>query len=171
MPDSRSEPTPSPERPGKTIIRPRQGAGAYLRSDPVAPSRGPEVAPAISAEGPIPRAVHRNPLLAAAFPLLMLAPQMRVTARIGDMATLRRELANGIEEFERETQAQGVPRDTILAASYVLCSLLDDSAGATPWGGRGVWAGHSLLVQFRQNELLVLGLYPALYVSARCVNG
>ena len=36
----------------------------------------------------------------------------------------------------------------MIAARYILCTLLDESAASTPWGGSGVWSGQSLLVLF-----------------------
>jgi type VI secretion system protein ImpK len=35
-----------------------------------------------------------------------------------------------------------------MAARYILCTLLDESAASTPWGGSGVWSNQSLLVLF-----------------------
>ena len=36
----------------------------------------------------------------------------------------------------------------MLAARYILCTLLDESASSTPWGGSGAWSSQSLLVHF-----------------------
>ena len=36
----------------------------------------------------------------------------------------------------------------MIAARYALCTLLDETAASTPWGGQGSWAKHSLLVLF-----------------------
>ena len=35
-----------------------------------------------------------------------------------------------------------------MAARYVLCTMLDEAAADTPWGGSGVWGRHSLLAMF-----------------------
>ena len=35
-----------------------------------------------------------------------------------------------------------------MAARYVLCTMLDEAAADTPWGGAGVWGRHSLLAEF-----------------------
>ena len=35
-----------------------------------------------------------------------------------------------------------------MAARYVLCTMIDEAAADTPWGGSGVWGRHSLLVMF-----------------------
>jgi type VI secretion system protein ImpK len=36
----------------------------------------------------------------------------------------------------------------VVAARYILCTLLDESASSTPWGGSGAWSSQSLLVHF-----------------------
>ena len=35
-----------------------------------------------------------------------------------------------------------------MAARYVLCTMIDEAAADTPWGGSGVWGRHSLLAMF-----------------------
>ena len=36
----------------------------------------------------------------------------------------------------------------MIAARYVLCTLIDEAAAGTPWGGAGAWGRHSLLAMF-----------------------
>jgi type VI secretion system protein ImpK len=89
-----------------------------------------------------------NPLVAAAMPLLAAAPRVRTTARHANPAGLKDALAEGIRKFENQARAQGLPNDQVIASRYILCTLLDESAASTPWGGSGVWSAQSLLVQF-----------------------
>jgi type VI secretion system protein ImpK len=89
-----------------------------------------------------------NPLVAVANPVLNLVPQIRNMAQIGDPTNLREYLIEKIKTFEREAQQQGIAADTIVGARYCLCTLLDETAAQTPWGGMGEWAKHSLLVTF-----------------------
>ena len=89
-----------------------------------------------------------NPLVMAANPVLNLVPQIRSTAQMGDVARLREFLIEKIQEFERRARELGVLPETIIGARYCLCTLLDESAAQTPWGGSGVWSRHSLLVTF-----------------------
>jgi len=89
-----------------------------------------------------------NPLVAAAMPLLAAAPRVRTTARHPNPAGLRDALSEGIRKFENQARAQGLPNDQVIASRYILCTLLDEAAASTPWGGSGVWSAHSLLVQF-----------------------
>ena len=89
-----------------------------------------------------------NPLVAAANPLLDVVPQLRATLQHPDPARLRDSLALAIRTFEARAQAAGVRPEHIIAARYALCTLLDEAAAATPWGGSGTWSSHSLLVMF-----------------------
>ncbi|MEO7152959.1 MAG: type VI secretion system protein TssL, long form, partial [Burkholderiaceae bacterium] len=63
-------------------------------------------------------------------------------------AGLKDALADGIRKFEAQARADGLPNEQVVAGRYILCTLLDESAASTPWGGSGVWANQSLLVLF-----------------------
>lgn len=89
-----------------------------------------------------------NPLVVAANPVLNLVPQIRSTVQLTDAGSLREFLIGKIHEFERKARELGVPPETIVGARYCLCTLVDESAAQTPWGGSGVWSRHSLLVTF-----------------------
>ena len=75
-----------------------------------------------------------NPLVEAANPLLAAVPQIRHALRHPDANGLRARLREQIDGFERSARASGQPEDRVFVARYALCALLDDSAGATPWG-------------------------------------
>jgi type VI secretion system protein ImpK len=53
-----------------------------------------------------------------------------------------------VRKFEARARADGLPNEQVIAARYILCTLLDESAASTPWGGSGVWSNQSLLVLF-----------------------
>lgn len=89
-----------------------------------------------------------NPLVAAAMPLLAAAPRVRHTARHPNPGALKESLAEGLRKFEAQARAQGLPNEQVIAARYILCTFLDESAASTPWGGSGAWSASSLLVQF-----------------------
>ncbi|HEX5373945.1 MAG TPA: DotU family type VI secretion system protein [Aquabacterium sp.] len=89
-----------------------------------------------------------NPLVSAAMPLLTTAPRIRHMVQHPNPAGLKDALSEGIRKFESQARADGLPNEQIIAARYVLCTLLDESAASTPWGGSGVWSAQSLLVQF-----------------------
>jgi type VI secretion system protein ImpK len=88
-----------------------------------------------------------NPLLAAANPLLNLAPQIRLLTQHLNPDALHRQLVEEIRRFERQAQAQNIRTEEIIAARYCLCTVLDEAAALTPWGS-GTWGARSLLVTF-----------------------
>lgn len=143
----------------RTIIKP--SAGRAPRADAPPPSQPPSggVPPSMGHPGQAPGATAPlaldalmgasiNPLVAAAQPLLAAAPRLRHTARHPNPAGLKDALAEGIRKFEAQARQQGLPNEQIVAARYILCTLLDESAASTPWGGSGVWSAQSLLVLF-----------------------
>ena len=75
-----------------------------------------------------------NPLIEAANPILAAVPQIRHALRHPDPAGLRTRLRGQIEAFERVAQVTGIAEDRRFVARYALCAVLDDAAGATPWG-------------------------------------
>lgn len=146
----------------RTVIKP--GAGRTPR--PAAPMQGggqPPIGPAGGApagaapmgggkEAPLSidalMTANLNPLVAAASPLLSAAPRIRSMVQHPNPAGLKDALADGIRKFEAQARAEGLPNEQVIAGRYILCTLLDESAASTPWGGSGVWANQSLLVQF-----------------------
>jgi type VI secretion system protein ImpK len=45
-----------------------------------------------------------------------------------------------------------LPNEQVVAARYILCTLIDESASSTPWGGSGAWSSQSLLVHFHNES-------------------
>lgn len=93
-----------------------------------------------------------NPLVAAAHPLLALVPQIRATAHLADPMALKESLAHGLREFEAAARTRGIVAERALVARYILCTVLDEAAGSTPWGGSGQWSQHNLLVAFHDEN-------------------
>ena len=150
----------------RTVIKPSAGrgprpgdaaAGGVAAAAPP-PSAGtgwatPAPSPVPSAASPIdgsalPAYASLNPLVQAAAPLLAAAPRLRATLRHPNPQALRDALAESVRRFEAGARAQGLPNEQVVAARYVLCTLLDEAAASTPWGGSGAWSSQSLLVQF-----------------------
>jgi type VI secretion system protein ImpK len=147
---SQDEPPPDPFAAfegDRTVIKPSAGRGA--RSAAPAPAAA---APARAAEMPalpeMPAHASLNPLVQAAAPLLSAAPRLRATLRHPNPAALQAQLVESVKRFESVARAQGLPNEQVVAARYILCTLLDESASSTPWGGSGLWAAQSLLVHF-----------------------
>ena len=132
----------------RTVIKPSAGRGP--RAAAPAPATGgwaPPPPPAADL-GELPAYASLNPLVQAAAPLLTAAPRIRAMVRHPNPAALRTSLADSVKRFEAAARAQNLPENQIVAARYVLCTLLDESASSTPWGGSGAWSSQSLLVQF-----------------------
>jgi type VI secretion system protein ImpK len=126
---------------------PLQGGGGQPPAGPAggaAPMGGKEAPLSIDAL----MTANLNPLVAAASPLLSAAPRIRSMVQHPNPAGLKDALADGIRKFEAQARAEGLPNEQVIAGRYILCTLLDESAASTPWGGSGVWANQSLLVQF-----------------------
>jgi type VI secretion system protein ImpK len=129
---------------GRTFVMPTPGqrpANTGSPFDNVA--RGADVAFDLSAPD-----TGLNPLVALANPLLALVPQIRTTSHLADPAALKESMSAGLRDFEAKARAAGIASERVLAARYILCTLLDEVAAGTPWGGSGQWARHNLLVTF-----------------------
>jgi type VI secretion system protein ImpK len=127
---------------GRTFIKPTPGARAGA-SVLQARAASVDVAPDIGASDS-----GLNPLVAVANRLLALVPQIRATTHLADPVTLRESIAHGLREFETHARARGIAPERVLAARYILCTLIDEAASSMPWGGSGQWSRHSLLAMF-----------------------
>ncbi|MDY0743304.1 DotU family type VI secretion system protein [Paucibacter sp. R3-3] len=140
------DPFAEPDESQRTFIKPNPSG----RPQPLTP---PAPAPMSAAEAQeADTADHGlNPLVAAANRLLVLAPQLRQTRHVDDPVALRDSLAQGVREFGQRATALQSPPEQLTAARYVLCTLLDEAAANTPWGGSGVWAQLSLAALFHND--------------------
>ena len=132
----------------RTFIRPDPGGRAGTPRSSELPS---EPSTTTATEVTVP-AHGLNALVALANPLLLLTPQLRATRQVADVAALRNQLAQGIRDFSARAASAGVAAERVMAARYVLCTMIDEAAADTPWGGSGLWAQHSLLAMFH-NEV------------------
>lgn len=89
-----------------------------------------------------------SPLIALANPILNLVYQIRTLVHNADPDRLKTYLAEEIRRFDSAAKAQGIPAEHSVAARYCLCTVLDEAAAQTPWGGSGAWSKNSLLVTF-----------------------
>jgi type VI secretion system protein ImpK len=123
---------PTPGGRGSTATRPAEGTipPEHAAAEPAAPDQG------------------LNPLVALANRLLLAVPQLRATRQVDDVAALRNALAQGVRDFAARASAQGIAPERVMAARYVLCTMIDEAAADTPWGGSGLWARNSLLAMF-----------------------
>ncbi|HTT13056.1 MAG TPA: DotU family type VI secretion system protein [Burkholderiaceae bacterium] len=131
---------------GRTFVMPTPGQRAAAQARAPAPVAG-DVAhdfPAV--------AVGLNPLVSLANSVLALVPQLRATSHHANPTQLKEQIAHSIREFERRARAQNIAAERVMAARYVLCTLIDEAAASTPWGGSGAWARNSLLVAFHNES-------------------
>jgi type VI secretion system protein ImpK len=147
----------------RTIIKPSAGRGQRPADGSAPPAASGNASGSASWAAPqpppyppdpaeLPAYASLNPLVQAAAALLSAAPRLRAMARHSNPAALRESLAESVRRFEASARAQGLPNDQVIAARYVLCTLLDEAASSTPWGGSGAWASQSLLVQFHNES-------------------
>ncbi|MFN4266657.1 MAG: DotU family type VI secretion system protein [Aquabacterium sp.] len=137
---------------GRTFIMPTPGArpAGPTGADMPPPSpfhTGADVAADVTAPDS-----GLNPLVALANPLLALIPQIKQTIHLSDPSALKEQMAQGLREFEGKARAAGIASERVLAARYILCTVLDEAAASTPWGGEGQWARHNLLVTFHNES-------------------
>jgi len=102
----------------------------------------------VQASAALPEATGLNPLLAAANPLLNTVRELRLTPAHPDPLGLRDALVIAIRTFESRASAAGINAEKTAAARYVLCTVLDEAVGSTPWGVSSGWSQQTLLVRF-----------------------
>ena len=128
----------------RTVIRPRPG-GRPRGGTPQSPAtRVPETAATVL---PVVGA-GLNPLVDAATALLSLVSQLRNAASHPDVAGLRNQVVEGVTRFEDQAMGAGLTQETVFAARYCLCTVLDEAVLITPWGSESPWSHHSLLSSF-----------------------
>ena len=127
----------------RTFVMPSPGGRTPVSPPGVSAAAGIDVAGDLQAAD-----VGLNPLVAVANPLLAVVPQIRVTMQLADPGALKESLAQGLRQFDARAAQLGLAPERVVAARYVLCTLLDEAAAGTPWGGNGAWGRYSLLMMF-----------------------
>lgn len=92
-------------------------------------------------------AQDKNYLVEAATPLFSRVSQMRYFQSTLSTSELLQKLQKEVEIFEEVAEEKGFRYETITAARYCLCTLLDESAAKNGWANQE-WSAHSLLVTF-----------------------
>ncbi|MFC0667505.1 type IVB secretion system protein IcmH/DotU [Azotobacter chroococcum] len=95
-----------------------------------------------------PFALGLNPLAGAAAALLAEAVQLRHAGQAEDLHALNRRLGDELRLFEQRALQAGLENSEVMAARYVLCTLLDEAVVSTPWGNESEWSQMSLLSRF-----------------------
>jgi len=89
-----------------------------------------------------------NPLVAAASGLLSQVVQLKRGGEREDLQTLKQELCRGLEQFEALALQRGVESSQLIAARYVLCTVIDETIVTTSWGLGSSWSQMSMLSTF-----------------------
>lgn len=89
-----------------------------------------------------------NPLVNAASTLIAVYEQTRKSMSHPNVGGLHQRLVNEIKEFETRAKQQGIKPELVLAARYILCTVLDEAVLNTPWGAESSWTQRTLLSLF-----------------------
>lgn len=89
-----------------------------------------------------------NQLTALALPLLIVVPKLRKIAFHQSVKELQERLVAEIGTFQNKALQQGYTEDEVRKASYLVCSLIDETVLNTPWGSESFWGHDTLLVKF-----------------------
>jgi len=96
----------------------------------------------------------QNPLLEAAQPLLRALSDLPKQLRPDLVPVLNRMLEREVTAFQSLCHAAKIRHEHVVAASYALCTALDEAAQAQSWGGpqghgdAGPWANQQLAQRF-----------------------
>ncbi|WP_239467043.1 type VI secretion system protein TssL, long form [Rhodoferax koreensis] len=95
----------------------------------------------------------QNPLLEAAQPLLRALADMPAELEPHGVTVFHRLLEREVTTFQSLCNDAQIRHEHAVAASYSLCTALDEAANSTVWGGGtrgevGVWAGQQLAAHF-----------------------
>ncbi len=94
--------------------------------------------------------IHINPLVAAASDLLVQLSRLAIAPAVGDVRPLNRQLIDQVKLFEAHAHHHTIEHDQMLAARYVLCTVLDEAVLTTSWGSTSNWSTMSLLSHFHK---------------------
>ena len=89
-----------------------------------------------------------NPLVAAAARLLSEVVRLKHSDEPEQLRALQEQLAGEMKLFEHRALHDGVENSQVMAARYVLCTVLDEAVVTTAWGNESEWSQMSLLRHF-----------------------
>lgn len=144
---STDDPSFPPDVDDRTVIRPVPGGRQADLQPPPRSSVNPT--PRMS-NGPLPLLGQLNPLEHAASGLLALITQLNNSRHHPDANTLRNKVIGEIKQFQTAAIASDIDQETVFAARYVLCTVLDEAVLNTPWGSNSGWSQQNLLSTFHK---------------------
>jgi type IV/VI secretion system ImpK/VasF family protein len=96
--------------------------------------------------------ININPLIAACDPLFGVVLTLGKIENPENSDRFLQDLAHEIRSFEQRAILAGYPKSTITAASYAICSLLDEAILNTHWGQTNTWSDKNLLSCFHNEN-------------------
>lgn len=138
----------------KTILLDRQGRGPASRplTDFDAPPRFEQLEERMIYAARLSPAqtfsISLNALVAAASDLLSEVVRLKHSETIDDLHALNERLAAGLNLFETRALHNGAENSQVMAARYVLCTVIDEAVVTTPWGKESAWSQMNLLSRF-----------------------
>jgi len=137
-----------------TVVLNRQGEGAAPRgplTDFATPRFGQLEERMVHAARMRPVEVFNisfNPLVAASALLLSEVVRLKTSAAAENFDALNERLNVAIKLFEHRALQEGMDGGQVMAARYVLCTVVDEAVVTTPWGNESAWSQMSLLSTF-----------------------
>ena len=138
----------------KTVLLDRNGHGPVQRpvTDFPSPPRFEQLEDrmvyAAAVQGAQRFNVGLNPLVTAAWELMCEVLELNLSSGRENLQTLNERLAASLTRFEVRAQHEGMESAQVIAARYVLCSVVDEAVVTTAWGSRSDWSKISLLSRF-----------------------
>ncbi len=83
-----------------------------------------------------------------ATPLFGLVVRTSNLDHFDDVESLHANTQNAIETFRREVQNEGYDINNLNAASYAICSLIDETIMGKNWGAESLWPSQTMLSIF-----------------------
>ncbi|GAB2199257.1 type IVB secretion system protein IcmH/DotU [Sessilibacter sp. MAH4] len=119
-------------------------------------SRGPSSNRSTSAEMPsfesakVSFSTALNPIIFAATKLLNVIVKLRTEISHQDVKGLHQKLGQELNQFHQSLKQQGIDDNKIFQATYLMCTVIDETVLNTPWGANSPWSSHSLLSIFHK---------------------
>ncbi|WP_339456204.1 type IVB secretion system protein IcmH/DotU [Pseudomonas sp. EA_65y_Pfl1_P120] len=138
----------------KTVLLDRQGHGPDSRplTDFSAPPRFEQLEERMIYAARLRPAeafnISLNSLVAAACELLSEVVRLKHSESFEDLYELNERLTSGLKLFEVRALHNGAESSQVMAARYVLCSVVDEAVVTTTWGNESEWSQMSLLSSF-----------------------
>jgi len=92
--------------------------------------------------------VGLNSLVAPAWALLSEVVQLKRSTSQESLRGLNERLSSAVTLFETRARHDGAQVSEVMAARYVLCSVIDEAVVTTSWGSQSDWSKMSLLSSF-----------------------